>query len=97
MASSLPKALSNAHANQPDIVLANLVIAALDQAPVLITLALPVKACEQTGETKLFGRFQFDVSEYLPKNLVHGSIQVYLVAGLNTSRPVSITTDSATK
>ena len=97
LASSLPKALSNAHASQPDIVLANIVIAALDQAPVLITLALPIQACEQTGETKLFGRFQFDATEYLPKNLVHGNIQVYLVAGLNTSSPVSISTDSATK
>lgn len=90
-ASGVPAAQSSTAARRADVILATLVLVALDQPPLPVSLAIPATVLGEPGSgQQLAADFSFDLVPLLGRLRRAGIVQVYLFAGLQTFGPVAV-------
>jgi hypothetical protein len=92
--SSVPVARSSSMVKHADVILATLLLVALDQPPLAVKLAIPATLYGEPGsEQQLAADFRFDVAPLLAKHHKAGIYQVYLLADLQTFGPLAVRID----
>lgn len=90
-AASMPVAQSSTTAKRADVILATLLLVALDQPPLPVSLAIPATTQGEPGSgQQLAADFAFDLVPMLGRLPRAGVIQVYLFAGLQTFGPLAV-------
>ncbi len=88
---NVPAARSSAGGEHADVILATLLLVALDQRPLPVDLAIPAALHGAPGtQRQLSGEFRFDLVPLLGKQRKAGVYQVYLLAGAQTFGPLAV-------